>query len=236
MGYAILLILAAALLANNAWALGGAGWLLLWPAAGFALSGLAYAGRAPRIYGKRDDGTLPAWSLAIYLPYFAALWMLWHVCRWLAPLPCCQEVLPGVWIGRRPLARELPPDVSLVVDLTAGFFEARGVRRGREYLSVPILDSQAPSSGQLTELVDRLNRHPGTVYLHCAEGCGRAGLLAAALVISRGLAVTADEALAAVRQRRRAVRLSRLQRQRLEQWAVERQCLPRCRYPARAVG
>lgn len=221
MRYAPPLILLAGVFAYAGLGQGGASRLWLWPAVSFFLAGVAYGGLGPAAFGKRPDGTLPLWSLLLYLPYFGLQWSLWHLLRLLDPQACCSQLLPGVLIGRRPLAGELPEGVTLVVDLTAGFREPRGVRRGREYLSVPVLDSQTPDIAQLNRLLERLSRHRGTAYVHCAEGCGRAGLVAAALLLKRGLASTPDDAVRQVQACRWSVRLTGPQRRLLARWAAE---------------
>src|SRR5262249_22369715 len=140
------------------------------------------------------------------------LWVLWHLRRLTDREPCCHEVAPGVWLGRRPLAHELPAAVVLVVDLTAELPPARGVRRGREYLALPTLDSFVPAEGPFRALLEQIVPYPGPIYLHCAQGHGRSAMVAAALLVRRGLAANANEAEARLRQVRRGVRLAPVQR------------------------
>ena len=101
--------------------LGGFGWLLLWPAGSFLLIGGAYAHLGPRVCGKRADGRLAWWAVLLLLPYLLMTWTVWHVIRLLSRETCCDEVAPGVWVGRRPFVRDLPANISLIVDLTAEF-------------------------------------------------------------------------------------------------------------------
>jgi len=57
---------------------------------------------------------------------------------------------------------------------------------------VPIPDLGAPSPDRAVELVQRVVEHLGagrTVLAHCGAGIGRAGTLAAAVLVSRGWAV-----------------------------------------------
>ena len=61
------------------------------------------------------------------LPYLALTWFAWHLRRLVSRQPCCHEVAPGLWLGRRPLAREVPAGVVLLVDLTAEFCAGTGV-------------------------------------------------------------------------------------------------------------
>jgi protein-tyrosine phosphatase len=146
------------------------------------------------------------------LPYLLLAWTVWHLQRWLSREPCCHEVAPGVWLGRRPLQRDLPPGVALVVDLTAEFFAARGVRAGRDSLVLPTLDATAPDETRFRAVLMRLAEHPGPVYIHCAAGHGRSALLAAALLLLRGLAADERQAESQLRQARPGVRLGPAQR------------------------
>ena len=111
--------------------LGGLGWLLLWPAVSFVLIAAAYAGLGPGVCGKRADGRLAWWAVALLLPYLLGTWGVWYAVRLLSREPCCDEVAPGVWVGRRPFVRDLPTNISLIVDLTAEFPAPRALRRHR---------------------------------------------------------------------------------------------------------
>ncbi len=222
MRYAALFLALAGVLAAVAGSEGGLAWLLIWPSACSLVVSLGYAGVGPGVFGKRADGTLPVWSLMFHLPFYLCLWSAWHLLRRVNPEPSHHELLPGVLIGRRLLPAEIPDGVAVIVDLTAEFREPAGVRAGRQYWSLPILDTRAPSPKQLTELVERLSGCTGTIYLHCAEGHGRTGLVAAALLLRRGEAADWQEALQRVREKRPGVHLSRTQRATLERWAAQR--------------
>jgi protein-tyrosine phosphatase len=191
--------------------LGGAGWLLCWPGGSFVLVGAAYAGLGPRVFGKRRDGSLAWWSAAL-LPYLGLTWLVWHLQRRLSREPCCHAVAPGLWLGRRPYAHEVPPSVSLIVDLTAEFSEPGAVRVGRTYLCVPTLDSAATDEKTFRDLVETIAGWQGGVYVHCALGHGRSAAVAAAVLLARGLASTVREAEQMLRQARPGVRLKKAQR------------------------
>jgi protein-tyrosine phosphatase len=216
MKYVVVFSLFALYLAALAALLGGWCWLLLWPAFSFALVAAAYARLGPRVFGKRDDGRLAWWAVALLLPYLLFTWVVWHLQRLCSRQPSCHEVAAGLWLGRRPLRRDLPPGVVLVVDLTAEFFAAPGVRAGRDYLTLPTLDGTAPDEGRCREVLAHLAAHPGPVYIHCAAGHGRSALLAAAVLLARGLAADARQAEARLREVRRGVRLLPAQRRLLQ--------------------
>jgi protein-tyrosine phosphatase len=178
--------------------------------------GAAYAGLGPRILGKRPDGRLAPAAVVLLLPYLLATWVVWHLYRLVSPEPCYHEVAPGLWLGRRAFARELPPGVGLVIDMTAEFAAPRGVRVGREYHSLPTLDTAAPDEAQLRAAVEKVVAWPAPVYVHCAQGHGRSALLAAAVLVRRELAADARQAEEMLRRVRPGVRLTRSQRKVLD--------------------
>src|SRR5947207_1355977 len=76
----------------------------------------------------------------------------------------------------------------LVVDLTSEFADPRAVRMARDsYLCVPTLDACAPDATAAREALERIDASDKPVYIHCAQGHGRTGSFAAALLIRRGL-------------------------------------------------
>lgn len=88
------------------------------------------------------------------------------------------------------------------MDLTAEFAEARAVRMGRHYLALPTLDTGVPSEGEFEQLVRKVADWPGPVYIHCALGHGRTGLVAAAVMIAKGHAATVEESVVALTKAR----------------------------------
>lgn len=184
---------------------------LLWPAATSVLLCAAYFGLGPAPFGKRPDGTMQPLLVAISLPYFAAIWSIWHVQRLLGEPPF-HEIAPGLLLGRRPLPGELPADVDLVVDLTCEFPEPAAVRTGRQYRCLPTLDGFVPDGEALRALAIEVARFDGRIYIHCAQGHGRSATLAAAVLLERGLASSVDEAEAMMKRVRPGVRLHSVQR------------------------
>jgi protein-tyrosine phosphatase len=217
--YVVVFSLFAAYLVAIAAYLGGWAWLLVWPALSFFVVAAGYLGLGPGIFGKRDDGRRAWWAVVILLPYLALTWIAWHLQRGASREPCCHEIAPGLWLGRRPLRHELPADVALVVDLTAEFTPARGVCLGRAYLALPTLDGSAPAEVHLRNIVARLTDLSGPVYVHCAAGHGRSALVVASLLLARGLAANPRQAEAMLRAIRPGVRLTPGQRRLLQRLA-----------------
>jgi len=188
--------------------LGGWGLLLLYPACTLAACATGYLGAGAVVFGKRPDGSRAWWATALMAPYMLTAWVIWRGLRYVRREHCCHELLPGVIIGRRLLPHELPREVTAVVDLTAEMWEAAGVRTGRDYLARPILDGHVPGDAVLLALVREIDTLDGCTYIHCAEGRGRTGMVAAALLIAGGHADDPTAALALGRERRASLRLS----------------------------
>lgn len=173
---------------------GGWAYLLLWPGIACLLVGVGYAGAGARVFGKRRDGSMPIWSWVLLLPYLGFTWSIWKLKRKISKEALYNEVAPGLWVGRRVLGEELPEGVSVLVDVTCEFEEPRSALGRCEYVSLPTLNYSVPGRGALEALVEDLEGREG-VYIHCAQGHGRSATVAAALLLRRGLAATAQEAV-----------------------------------------
>ncbi len=193
---------------------------LLWPAVASGLVGLAYALNRPSMVGKRPDGTVPAWRIALFLPVLLGLWGRWHTIRVLGSEPPWVPVAPGLWLGRRPLPSTLPTGVELVVDLTVEWHRVAGIR-SFPHDGLHCLDGMAfPQLEPLAALVDRLAGDPRAMYVHCAAGHGRSALVMAALMLRRGLADSPRDAEAKLKAVRPRVHITRGQFRQLEALAT----------------
>jgi protein-tyrosine phosphatase len=211
---------AALLLAPAAW-YGGWAWLLAWPALSFALVAAAYAGLGARVFGKRSDGTVDLLHRLALLPFLMLVTVVWHGLRICSREPAWCELVPGILIGRRLLAGELPAAVELVVDLTVEF-PGRLAGRTVAYRSLPTLDAGLSDPAEFRALVEEVSASSKTVFIHCAQGHGRTGTFAAALLMTRGLASGPDEALAMLQRVRPGIRLKPAQRRALARFAPRR--------------
>ena len=195
--------------------LGGPFLLLLWPSASALIVSVGYLFTGPGVLGKRADGTLAPLRVALLFPFFAFMWTMFHLQRRLLGEDCCDEVAPGLFLGRRPLPGELPADIALVVDLTSEFAELKEIRSGRRYLALPALDGGVPELTAFEAAVEQVALEQGRVYVHCASGHGRSTMLCAAVLMRRGLAKDVAEAEALLQARRPSVRLHGVQRRAL---------------------
>jgi protein-tyrosine phosphatase len=204
---------------GKTWLPGGA--LLAWLGVSFLLVAAGYAGVGPRVFGKRRDGSIQPLYGLILLPYHLLTTGLWHLQRRLSKESAAHEIVPGLWLGRRPRLRELPAEITLLVDLTVEFPRVDAGGPGCEYLALPCLDATAPDWTPFREAVRRIASHAGTVYVHCALGHGRSATVVAAVLIARGLAANPVEAEARVRAMRAGIGLTAEQRALLQRFCSE---------------
>ena len=182
--------------------------LLVWCGVAVGGVGVAYAVGSPRLFGKRADGSLAWWAVAVLLPYLLVQWATWWCWKTISHEPAWNEVAPGLWLGRRAAARELPEGVTIVVDLTEGFAKPRRYGASIEYVALPTLDGCPPPREPAIAVLERLADEPGGLYVHCAQGHGRSATLVAILLVLRGGALDLDQAVALIQARRPAVGLS----------------------------
>jgi protein-tyrosine phosphatase len=213
MKYALFFLFIAGQFFIEAALLGGYFWLLVWPGVSFGLVGLAYLGLGPKVFGKQPCGNLSWWSLLLLLPFLLLTWLTWDLVRRISREDCYNEVASGIFVGRRPLPGELPPEVTLLVDLTAEFPEHPLVRAGREYVAAPMLDAGIANESTFRQLVKQIADWPGPVYIHCAQGHGRTGTVAAAVLVAKGIHPTPEAAIQAMQLVRPKLALNRTQLQ-----------------------
>lgn len=199
---------------------GGLGLLWLWPAVSSAIVAAGYAGLGPRVLRKRLDGSRAIAATVIHLPFLFLVMLIYHLRRAISGRACCQQVLPGLWLGRRPLPHEVPPDVELVIDLTAEVNEPRLILATRRHVCSPVLDATSPTQDQARAVLGVIEQCRGPVYLHCAAGHGRSATIAACIMIQRGHARTLEEAEAQLRVIRPGVTLNPAQRDLLRTFAA----------------
>lgn len=183
--------------------------LLIWTSISFACVSRAYAGRGARAFGKGPDGRLSAIHRILLLPYLAYSWTVWHLCRFFSKESPFNRIDDTLTVGRRLLASEIPDGFDHYVDLTAEFEDPATIRTRPSYRCLPILDAGVPSPQELNRTVEAVSN--GSAYVHCAQGHGRTGVFALALLIHRGQVTTAREGLDILKSLRPAIRLNRTQ-------------------------
>lgn len=191
-----------------------------------------YLRARPGASGKRRDGRMAPWAFPINWLNFALLqasFRLWRRLNREDPWNRVDDHHP-VYVGRRLLepdraAFEAAEARWAVLDLTSEFGAPALLREQEAWLCLAVLDGFPPSPAQLEEsarwIAEQL-AEGRAVYVHCAVGHGRSAMAAAAWMLRAGHATTADEAVAALTQRRRWVSLTGWQRDALVAFAAPR--------------
>jgi protein-tyrosine phosphatase len=113
--------------------------------------------------------------------YSEFVWHLVRILSWENPI---DEVSEDLVLGRRLRASEVPSGISNYVDLTAETEDLKTVRDSQTYVTFPILDAGVPDGRALAKALSVLR--PGKTFVHCAQGHGRTGLFALALLAAGG--------------------------------------------------
>ena len=199
--------------------IGGAAWLLLWPAGSLLIVTIAYWAGSPQLFSN-SNGTMSRTSIVLLAPYLAAVWL--NSRWWTRNSPWAQEIVSGIWLGRVPTRSErerlqigslitLAPELLVNVD-------------GVACRAVPMLDLVVPASTDLeaaVHAIDALKPKRPTLVC-CALGYSRAAMAIAAWLIANQIAPSVDAAIGLLRRRRHRIVLGEAHRARLEEWAQSR--------------
>lgn len=194
-------------------------WFLIavWFGCDFLVLGVAHGRGSHRVFGKQADGTLPLWSWLVFFPLLIYTTLVWHLMRLFSREPAHNAVTEQLVVGRRLLAFELEGEFDNYVDLTAEFAEPSSIRCSSSYRSFPILDGGAPTPEALRAAVASLR--PGRTFIHCAQGHGRTGLFALAVLLKSGVARSVEDGMRMLSVVRPAIRLSREQHRCIQVYA-----------------
>lgn len=131
--------------------------------------------------------------------------LYWVESPWLGKLALASRPRGGDWLDEEMTAWRgagidtvlslLTPEEEQELDLSR---EAQDVKaRGMKYVSLPIPDREVPNSeSEVSAALERLDGDLSAgrnVVIHCRQGVGRAGLVAACLLVAKGL--TPDKAV-----------------------------------------
>ena len=221
MKYAITFAMMSAVLAVGAFVYPAAAILLIWAAISFGCVALAYAGFGARVFNKGSDGRIPWLIKFLLLPYLFYTWIIWHVYRLVSREDSYNCIDDDLVVGRRLLTSEVPDGFDHYVDLTAEFEDPAPIRSKHSYRSFPILDASIPSEEELKSAVE--SALDGRTYIHCAQGHGRTGLFALALLNHRGQIDSAKDGIELLKSLRPAINLNRKQSCFIERYLTQMQ-------------
>lgn len=211
-GISICFLALASVLSSLAWRYGAWCYLLLYPAVSFAIVGVSYLGVGHRVYGKNTRGQRHWLATLLLGPYLLLANGLWHLVRLTSREAPFDVLHADLLLSRRLLSGELPTDVRSVVDLTCELSDPTSSWQLENYRCFPMLDALGADPEELVALAEEIIQMPSPVLIHCAQGHGRTGLVAAVVLMFSGYARTASQALDYVQFIRPGIKLSAAQR------------------------
>ncbi|MAT14274.1 MAG: hypothetical protein CMJ46_03290 [Planctomyces sp.] len=183
--------------------------ILLWLALDLFLLSIAYLFNLPQIFGKRSDGSRPFFLAIIWTPWLLTTQLVFWLQNSFSRANVYQKVAEGLYLGRRCHREELPPDVEVVVDLTAEFVTNKYIYHACDVRCLPVLDGSVPHDlEEFTRLVTETEHQSRPIYVHCANGSGRGAMFVIALLLRREVTDNLDEAINLVTRQRPQVRLN----------------------------
>ena len=221
MKYGIFFLAISSLMLYSAIQFGDWYFSMIYPALSFAIVAIGYLGVGPRVFGKRPNGKRSLIASLFLFPYLLFTLATWHLIRLVSQEPTVNRFDSDLYLSRRLLNNELPNDVKTIVDLTCEFTEPTFACDN--YHCFPMLDANCPTADELNELAKRILTLPKPVLIHCAQGHGRTGLVASAVLLAAGKASSAAEALALVKTIRPGIELNTLQQRTLVSLSKERE-------------
>ncbi len=192
----------------------GSCYVLAYPALSFAIVSIGYLGAGPRVFGKQSNGKRNWLATVLLLPYLLLSLATWQLTRMVSREPAVNQFDPDLYLSRRLQRKEVPQSVSSVVDLTCELSDPGSELEN--YVCFPILDAGCPTTEDLRRITGIVLSLPKPILIHCAQGHGRTGLLASAILLVSRKATTPREAVALVKASRPGVNLSGAQWRTLE--------------------
>jgi protein-tyrosine phosphatase len=184
------------------------GWLL-WPALSWLIVAISYGSGDVNWYGKTKAGNRNWFCRILLLPYLALLHIIWHLKNWISTEAPYHYILPNLIVARRLSASEIPANVGFIIDLTAEFLDPPNIRNHPGYICHPILDAGIEAESILLKLIHQTYTEPSKIVLiHCANGHGRTGMVAAIWLLANGKAATPEDAIKLLKSIRPGIGLS----------------------------
>lgn len=187
-----------------------AGLPLAWFGINYAVVGQGYLFDTVKIFGKSESGQVAMWSKAFFLPYRMFALGIWHLAVACDKQDSINKVDDKLYIGRRLINEKVPKKVEVILDLTSEFEDRAQYKNDPRYRCFPILDGGKPQFYAFDKMLNEISDK--CVFIHCAQGSGRTGLTALALLSKRNSELKFRKALKAVTKARGGVRVNSVQK------------------------
>ncbi len=191
-----------------------------WTGLSISLVALAYIFKAPQIFRKSSDGSIPTYIKWLYIPFLggAQLYNAWA--RKTDKVPPMQKIEPQLFLACRLFPSDIEQlkqqGISAILDVTAEFdgLDISADPQTFSYLNLPVLDHQSPNQDQIRHGCNWIQTqldNGQSVVVHCALGRGRSFMLVLAYLLFSKRHSQLDTAIQAVQQIRHTAGLNRTQ-------------------------
>ncbi|AOM39850.1 phosphatase PAP2/dual specificity phosphatase family protein [Xenorhabdus hominickii] len=161
--------------------LGGAFWILLWPAISLLVVALGYAGLGSSVFQKQPDGKMSLSARWLLAPYQLGAWFsyLWFR-RKSAPF---NKITEGIILGSLPRNSTM---TVCVLDMTAEWHRKPYVQI-TNYICQPQIDLLPLTPEAVQSAVCSLGKlhQQGEVFVHCTLGLSRSAMVVAAWLLKQ---------------------------------------------------
>ncbi|WP_158972467.1 diacylglycerol kinase family protein [Paraglaciecola sp. L3A3] len=178
--------------------------IFYWVGLSFLAVFIAYMLKAPSIFRKKSDGSIPLYIRWVFIPFLFVVQLYNTWARKNDKVPAIQKIDDNLYLSSRLFPSDMQTlhdnNISAILDVTAEFdgLDWSATNENLEYLNVPVLDHQSPSQAKLIECVNWIDnqlKNDTAVIVHCALGRGRSVLVMAAYLLSKQQDWTVSDAL-----------------------------------------
>ena len=172
-------------------------YILIWPAINMCVMAIAYIFNKPSlILGKKEDGSINIFLLALNLPWLIFTWLIFKLQIWLSKERFSDNISgTKIWLSRRPTDKDDLTSFDTIIDLTCEFVKDK---TDKNYQCYPNLD------GNILKNLPNLRKInlEHNILIHCANGHGRSALFASILLKQIGIEESTQSALKKIIQSR----------------------------------
>ncbi|MCH1919718.1 dual specificity protein phosphatase family protein [Shewanella sp. A3A] len=192
--------------------------LLLWLSVSFALVAAAYVLHRPAIFRKNSNGRVGPVMRWVLFPFLLVMTLYNNLARRFDAVPAISEITPELFLGSRLIYSDLDDlkqrGISAIWDVTAEFDAIPAAmleEAGINYLNVPVLDHDVPTTAALRRALQWMSRQQRLgrkTLVHCALGRGRSVLMVAAWLLTQDTDVTLTDVLKTIKKHRDSISLN----------------------------